>query len=350
MTQTTKPPLPGFDHFPDTAPAHIEHPSQARPGIHVFPDRLYVVAVLDNPLRWRSRYWNYWQFQRHVECAGGILITVELALGDRKFEITQPDNPWHVQVRTRDELFRKENLQNLGAMRVPLGAKYVAFLDADISFVRSDWAQETLQLLQHFDVIQMFSNYSDVGPDNQIMRTVPSFMYNMLNETEGAGDDTSGYSDGGWPKGKWAGAPGLAWAYRIEALDALGSLLDRCILGGGDAHMAFGLAERWDIAKLHKEIAHGASDEYVRYIKLWQLNAARLKKNIGMMDGSLLHHWHGPKANRQYGTRWQILEENHFEPYVDLMPSHQGVLTWTGNKPKLRDDVRKYFRDRHEDS
>src|SRR5580658_7171736 len=80
----------------------IEHPSQARPGIHVFPDKLYVVTCLENPLRWRSRYWNYWAFQRMVEQAGAILITVECATGDREFEITKCDNPLHVQLRTRD--------------------------------------------------------------------------------------------------------------------------------------------------------------------------------------------------------------------------------------------------------
>jgi len=337
-----------LEHFPPEASQFIEHPSQARPGIHPFPDKLWVIAVLDNPLRWRSRYSNYWAFERHVRDAGGILITVELALGDRRFELTEPNNPYHVQVRTRDEMFRKENLQNLGLTRLPLGTRYVALTDADVSFVRPDWCQETLHLLQHYDVIQMFSHYSDVDSNHQILRTVPSFMYNMMNEPDGPFDEHSGYGKG-WPKGKWSGAPGLAWAYRVEALDALGRLLDRCILGGGDSHMAFGLAQRWDLAQLHQEIKHAGSDAYLRYIKLWQVNAARINTNIGMMDGSLLHHWHGPKANRGYATRWQILEENHFDPYVDVMPSHEGVLVWTGNKPKLRDDIRRYFRARHED-
>ena len=339
----------GMEHFPLSTRDFISDPSHARPGIHVFPDKLYVITILDNSLRWRSRYWNYWAFEKHVQDAGGILVTVELALGDRPFEIATPVNLYHVQVRTRDELFRKENLQNIGLERIPLGARYVACLDADVSFVRSDWCQETLQLLQHYDVIQMFSSYSDVGSNNQILRTVPSFMWNMIHEPDSEFvDEHSGYGKH-WPKGKWSGAPGLAWAYRVEALDLLGSLLDRCILGGGDSHMAFGLAQRWDIAKLHKEIEHAASDAYVRYIKLWQINSARLKTNIGMMEGSLLHHWHGPKANRGYATRWQILENNQFDPFADVMNSHQGVLTLVGNKPKLRDDIRAYFRARRED-
>lgn len=340
-----------LQHFADCTCAEcISHPRQARSGIHVFPDKLYVVAVIDNPLRWRSRYTNYWEFQHHVACAGGILITVELAMGDRHFEITEKGNPHHVQVRTRDEMFRKENLQNLGAERLPLGVKYVAFIDADVTFARPDWCQETLHLLQHYDVIQMFSSYSDVSHDHRIMRTVPSFMYNFEHEPDTCPvDPNSGYGSN-WPSGKWNGAPGLAWAYRIEAVDQLGGMLDRCILGGGDSHMAYGLVQRHDLAKLHLEIEHASSTAYVRYIQLWQMNAARLKGNIGYMDGSLLHKWHGPKSKRGYASRWKILEDNLYDPYADVMMDHQGVLEFTGNKPQLRDDVRRYFRDRDEDS
>ena len=49
---------------------YIDHPSQGRPGIHTFPDKLHVVTMLENPLRWRSRYWNYWMFERECESGG----------------------------------------------------------------------------------------------------------------------------------------------------------------------------------------------------------------------------------------------------------------------------------------
>jgi hypothetical protein len=38
------------------------------------------------------------------------------------------------------------------------------------------------------------------------------------------------------------GATGGAWAFRRPAFDAVGGLLDTCILGSADWHMAFGLA------------------------------------------------------------------------------------------------------------
>ena len=143
----------------------IDHPSQARPGIHVLPDRLHVVTMLENPLRWRSRYWNYWMFERECEAAGAILYTAEVAFGERHFEVTQVGNPQHLQLRTESEIWHKENALNLLIQRLPVEAKYVAWIDADVKFNRPDWAQETLQLLQHYDVLQMFSHAQDVGPD-----------------------------------------------------------------------------------------------------------------------------------------------------------------------------------------
>ena len=158
----------------------IDHPSQARPGIHVLPEKLYVVTMLENPLRWRSRYWNYWMFERQCEAAGAILYTAEVAFGARHFEVTQADHPRHLQLRTKDEIWHKENALNLMIQRLPAEAKYIAWIDSDVTFARPDWAQETLQLLQHYDVLQMFSHAQDVGPNYEPLTTTPEFLYKWV--------------------------------------------------------------------------------------------------------------------------------------------------------------------------
>src|SRR6266699_3653400 len=73
-----------FQHFPDhdCTNQNLDHPSHAQIGIHPFPGRLYVVTILENPLRWRSRYANYWAFQKHVEDSGALLYTGEVAFGE----------------------------------------------------------------------------------------------------------------------------------------------------------------------------------------------------------------------------------------------------------------------------
>jgi hypothetical protein len=50
------------------------------------------------------------------------------------------------------------------------------------------------------------------------------------------------------------------------------------------------------------------------------------------------------------GSRWRILLDNNFDPRTDISRDWQGVYQLTGNKPRLRDQIRAYFRDRNEDS
>ena len=48
-------------------------------------------------------------------------------------------------------------------------------------FTRTDWVQETLHQLQHFDVVQMFSTYSDLGPKHKAA-AYPSFTSSVTND------------------------------------------------------------------------------------------------------------------------------------------------------------------------
>ncbi len=78
-----------------------------------------------------------------------------------------------------------------------------------------------------------------------------------------------------------------------------------------------------------------------------------MKKNVGVVSGLVLHHWHGPMAARGYGERWQLLVKHQFNPATDLKRDSQGLLTLEDNgDPRLvalRDDLRQYFRSRNED-
>ncbi len=323
-------PTPHPDSFVD----HYSHTGVGR--IWPFPDRLFIVTALNNPLRWRARYHNYWKFAKHMEDSGVNLITVELAYGDRQFEVTEPGNPHHIQFRSREELWHKENLLNLGFQRIPLGTKYFGYCDADFTFTRPDWAQEVLHQLQHYDAVQPYSSFSDLDSNHQIGRAMPSFCWNYIQ-----GNCIPPGHYGSRP----VGAVGGAWCYRTEAFNALGGLLDTCILGSGDWHMAMGIAGRQDSNLKHL----GGAPSYVKSIRDWQQNAAVLKKNIGCVNCHAIHHWHGAKANRQYVSRYKILGNDQYDPAIDIKRDWQGVYQLSGNKPELRDDLRAYFRSRFED-
>src|SRR5271166_5960967 len=115
-------------------------------------EKLYVVTAISNPARYHSRYYLYDKFAKHLADSGAQLLTIEAVLGRRLHTVTEPDNPWHIQLQTEHELWHKENMLNIAISRLPADWRYVAWLDADIEFVRKNWVDETLHQLQHFDI------------------------------------------------------------------------------------------------------------------------------------------------------------------------------------------------------
>lgn len=386
-------------HADCTCKACIDHPSQAKTGIHVFPDKLYVVCTVFNPLRFRNRYWNFWTFENMVEKSGAILYIAEIAFGDRHFEITDPNNPRHLQLRARDnqEIWLKENALNLLINRLPPEAKYIAWLDTDINFARSDWAQETLHELQRYDFLQLFSHAQDIGPNYEPLTTMtPGFVYSKfedrLNEFESSSNHPTkpvdpneeakkaikglGLNDcmeecleeafedcleechyyygvvrigKGKPLWKFYHS-GFAWAARRESLDKVGGLIDYCLLGSGDWHQAHGL-----FGQMRKTLNVGYSNTYKRLCLEWERRAERfIRRNVGYIPGLINHYWHGRKGNRRYDDRWKLLVQTKYDPITDLKRDTQGLYQLDDNgDPRfiaIRDGLRQYAKVRDEDN
>src|SRR5438876_12277239 len=125
----------------------------------IITDPLHVVAVISNPVRYHSRWQLYRDFAPYIVASGAKLTTVELAYGEREYALQNiaPQDGGHqyIQVRTPYEIWHKENLVNLGLSRLPSDWKYAAWIDADVSFARSNWVDETLHQLQHWPIVQM---------------------------------------------------------------------------------------------------------------------------------------------------------------------------------------------------
>lgn len=297
------------------------------------PAPLDVVAVISNPIRYNARPDLYRAFARYVADSGARLTTVELAYGERPFEVTESDNPRHVQLRTGSELWHKENLVNVGITRLPRDWSYVAWIDADVRFARPDWVQETLHQLQHYQVVQMFSQAQDLCPDHTPLKLHNGFMYSWEQGLQ------QGHRYECWH-------PGFAWAARRDAINDLGGLIDWAILGSGDRHIACAL-----IGRVRASAADGLDPEYYAMLDLWQERAERyIRRNVGCVPGLLNHYWHGKKADRRYRDRWKVLVETQFDPVEDLKRDWQGVWSLTDHNARLRDGVRRYFRCRNEDS
>ncbi len=305
-------------------------------------EKLHVITVISNPERYNSRYELYQKFERMVAAAGAILWTVELALGERQFAITSPDNPRHIRLRTGSESFygheiwSKESLINAAIIRMPPTCNYIAWVDADIQFTRPDWAEETIQQLQHFRVVQMFSHAQDVDPNFHPLKTHISFCYAFVHDLP---LDKSKYHGG------HQGHPGFAWAARRRTLEELGLLIDHSVLGSGDRHIAMGLIDCIEDS-YHKDV----HPVYKRICKTWQVRARHyVMRDVGYVPGLINHFWHGRKADRKYNDRWRILVDEQFNPDLDLKRDANGLWQLTERNWRLRKKIRDYFRSRNED-
>jgi len=297
--------------------------------------KLDVIAVVSNPVRFHKRYTLFNEFCDRMKKEPTVrLLTVELQQRGRPF-VTDAC----VQLRTKDEIWYKENLINVGVQHLPPDWEYMAWIDTDIEFQNKNWARETIEQLQTYDIVQLFSHAIDLGPGGEAMMTHLGFNYLYVN-----GETMSNYCP---TKSTYKfGHTGYAFACRKSAYNAMGGLLEFPILGSADAHMCMA----W-IGQVRKTLH---PDLHVNYKELCTIYEDRceehIKRNIGYVKGTILHSWHGKKADRQYSSRWKILISNQFDPLRDIKKDDQNVWQLENNKPELRDQIRIYFRQRHEDS
>lgn len=308
--------------------------------------KLHVIAVISNAVRYESRIRLFKQLESEMLLNPDVVLhVVEAAFGDREFTVTQPSHLHHLQLRTWDELWHKENMINLGVQRVLQNypdAEYFAWIDADVRFQRPDWAIETMQQLQHHYVVQMWTHAVDLGPRGEALQTHHSFIGQYLD------GKPYNYGKSGKYSPHWH--PGYAWAMRREAWDYLGGLIETAILGAGDNHMAHAL-----VGLLDQSCPAGLHENYYRRLQTWGNRAEKLiRRDVGVVPGSLVHYWHGKKKDRRYGDRWKILVEHQYDPHEDVRRDAQGLwqLVDHGDLRSilLRDDIRRYFRARNEDS
>lgn len=326
--------------------------------------KFWVVTPYFNSVQHQTRPLNYWRFMKMCEAAGVNVLTVEVAFGNRPFEVTSKDNPNHVQLRSQQEFFMKEVIINQGVRYlVQQHPELVTSSDAIVAWIDSDcapvappreWFEKTKEALDHHKIVQMFEWLIELGPDYQVINGPHrGFMANYVNNgrkipkkcSQKGKDSESGY---GHPS---LGGPGLAWAARLSTLTEMGMLLDICILGAGDwwmAHSMLGLVdpEANEIKRM---------PEYGNMILQYQERCDKyVKRDVGYVKMTVYHWFHGVKeGSRFYGTRGQILIRNKYNPLTDLKVDAQGIYqieTKSDRQVVLKDDCRIYIHTRNEDS
>lgn len=304
---------------------------------------LPVVCVVFNPHGFKSRIRLYREFKKYMDFCGVKLVTVEVAFKDRPFEVTSSENEWDVQLRSRHILWHKERAINIGIQHltklVPGWIK-VAWIDADVRFSSPHWTLDAVHALDHYDVIELYSQAAHLSPKNEIMWTCESvfFQYAIKKGFNQTPPLPLKYFTGGHP--------GLAWAITREAYDSLGGLMDFTISGSGDLMMANAL-----MGNVFHATRPGLSQGFKESLKSWQAKADKhIKGNIGFIYGTCMDYWHGKSENRGYEKRWDIMCYHQFDPVLDLVVEESGLYGFAGNKIELERDLRLSTMQRNEDS
>jgi hypothetical protein len=239
----------------------------------------------------------------------------------------------HLKVSHDSRIWLKENLINLGVKLLPKNWKYMAWIDADITFLNENWVNDTIEELHTADVVQLWQNAVNLGSKGETLKIDKSFAYMFIaSGTKWTSTDKYGF----WHTG-------YAWACTRKAFDEMGGLIDWAILGSGDRHMAMALAG------LGSASAPGNIHEnYKILLKLYESRVKRFK--VAWVDGTIIHYWHGSFADRRYKERWDILTKNNYDPYEDIGYTDEGCVELSPTGRRFEKFLDEYFSGRKEDS
>jgi len=304
-----------------------------------------ICTCVFNPRGWASRYRLAREFLERSRNSGARVVVTEVAFGDRPLEMSDAPCDLYIPLRTRWELWHKERSLNIAieqAVRSWPATQYVFTIDCDVTFLRPNWVESACEMLQHYAVIQPFGEALDLGPDEEMNWRAPGLL-RVFHER--------GYHC--LPKKldyHHEGHPGLAWGWRRETLDRVGGLLDVCIAGSGDLHMATALMGDEQYHNHFTALVDHFSPGFLQAIRLWRESAAAVvRQNIGYLPGAIAHHWHGRSRQRGYRPRWDLVGFHQYDPYADLLRDASGLYRFRPGREKLAQDIRRSLGERNED-
>jgi hypothetical protein len=305
--------------------------------VNALPGDLAIVSCHFNPCGYRARERNLLQFIRRMRARAVPVFIAELLFPGQRPLLSGSGNGIVVtHFHADDVMWHKERLLNLIVPKLPDRFTKVAWVDADIIFPDDRWYARASELLDSYDLAQLFDDARRLDNDGRVAGTV----YGIAGYVA-RGDPTP------FSFGKSLASPGLAWGAKRSLLAAHG-LLDVMILGAADTYLALAAYGALDVTTnvRMKELSPGLD----RVRRSWlQRFSADVRGRVGYLPTTAIQLGHGDPERRQYGERLDILTRHDFDPALDIAPGEGGVWRWSSAKPALHAEVAGYFRERRED-
>uniref|UniRef100_A0A6C0E8Q8 Glycosyltransferase n=1 Tax=viral metagenome TaxID=1070528 RepID=A0A6C0E8Q8_9ZZZZ len=311
-------------------------------------ENLNVICVISNPCNYKRRIELANIFIAHMNNTKNVKLYIVECIypkyGQTEYKVTESGNPCHLQLTAETILWTKENMINLGVQKLlPKDYKAFAFVDADLHFNNNLWAEETLNKLLTYDVLQVFETGYNLNKMNQVdekckMLYSYCYLWKKINREHNA--------DMSHVKHKFR-HQGWGWAMTRKAYEKMGGLYDLGILGGGDTILAKSLTA-WRYMYRSKPYVK-CSDGFVKSLYDYQIRCIGL--NVDYVSGSVYHYYHGSLTNRKYIDRWNIIIGYGYNPYTFLTRNACGMYTATSAFPiEMQKEIIIYFKERDEDN
>lgn len=306
---------------------------------------IWAITTYFNPLHYQSRLKNYKQFRRNLALR---LCTVEHSLNGN-YELNNEDAEILISVCSKDLLWQKERLLNLALNKLPHDAKIIVWLDCDVVFSNKNWHFELHHKLQNIPVLQCYSELVDLAQgaelDTLIGTKIPANGISIASvvKTNAIELSISTLIDNESMRGA---SPGGAWAAHRSLLQRHG-FYDAMILGGGDRLFAYACLGKIEDAISIARLDNARAEHYRRWAEPF---FDTVNGQVGVIDGQLLHLWHGSISDRQYILRHKALNKIQFDLYRDIELDESGAWKWTPSaSQELKQLVTSYFAARSED-
>lgn len=300
------------------------------------PTDLAVVSCHFNPCNYKSRHNNLLRCMAALAHQSVPLYLANLVFADQDC-IVPMSTATVLKLPGRDILWHKERLLNILIRRLPAKYTKVAWIDADIIFPDSRWLQWASELLDTYDLIQLYDKVDQLDNEG---RTIGELAGLAAYIAAGKPDPFNIDSSHTWP--------GLAWAAKRDLLETHG-LFDVMVVGGADTYISIaaygqaGCETEWYMDQLPPKLKEAWST--------WAAEFYRdVQGRVGYVPTTVVQLGHGTRENRRYVDRMRILTVHDFDPKRDITPDENGVWQWAIHKPLLRSAVREYFESRREDA
>lgn len=327
----------------------LKNNTNLRPTYHQkLPGSFWGICTFFNPLEYKNKLKLYKIFREKNKAQGLKLITVELAYGNRKFELSDSNADILIQIRGDENniMWQKEAMINIALKHLPTDCDKVAWLDADIIFKNDNWIEETSKKLEMYTVVQPFDTVAFL-PRNKTSINLDKIKFKNKEKGKLQGrayklsTSKSKNSTGNLLK---KGFMGCALAARRDVFDDIG-LYDKNILGSNDG-IIFGFLYG---DKNILERINSTNKSRVDQDKYFEKIYPRTKGSVSYTNGTIFHLWHGHIRNRYYIERDEIYKRNNFDPNADIKLNKDGIYEWSSDKTDLHKEVKNYFAVRREE-